>query len=145
VPAEARFQVETRVGRLVEARVSALPDVPAVERYGMAVAEAALRVGKSAVLCADHRAVRVYPEVVADRLVELFRPNNKRFARITLLIAPSNAVLLLQLERLVREAGSDVRRVFREPTGALDHLAGALDGSEMGRARAFLAELPPPS
>ena len=74
--------------------------------------------------------------------MELFRPNNKRFARITLLIAPSNATLLLQLDRLVREAGSNLRRVFRDAESALGHLASALDPEELVRARGFLAELP---
>jgi hypothetical protein len=145
VPGEARFTVETRVGRLVEARVFALPDAAGADAYGAAVAEAAGRVGTSPVLCADHRAVRIYPQSAADRLVELFKPNNKRFARLTLLIAPTNAVLLLQLERLVREAGSDLRRVFREPAGAIAHLSDVLDDAELARTRSFLAELRQPT
>lgn len=144
VPGDARFQVETRVGKLVEARVFSLPDAAAADAYGEAVAEAARRLGGSPVLCADHRAVRVYPQSAADRLVELFKPNNKRFARLTLLIAPTNAVLLLQLERLIREAGSNQRRVFKEPDDALKHLGDVLDQAELARAKAFLAELPQP-
>jgi hypothetical protein len=134
------FQVENHVGRLVEARVFALADRAAADAYGLAVAAAAVRVGSGAVLCADHRAVRIYPEAAAERLIDLFRPNNKRFARITLVIAPTNATLLLQLERLVRTAGSDMRRVFREPESALEHLAVALEAAERARARAFLAD-----
>lgn len=134
------FQVANVVGKLVEARVFALADRAAADDYGLQVAAAAVRVGSGAVLCADHRAVRIYPEAAAERLIELFRPNNKRFARITLVIAPTNATLLLQLERLVRTAGSDMRRVFREPEGALEHLAVALDPEERARARAFLGE-----
>lgn len=142
---EDRFTVETRVGRLVEARVFSLPDRAATDAYGSAVIDGARSAGPTAFLCADHRAVRIYPTDAADRLVELFRPNNRRFSRITLLIAPTNATLLLQLERLVREAGSDMRRVFKEPNSALAHLAGVLDEAELARARAFLSELPQPT
>jgi hypothetical protein len=48
----------------------------------------------------------------------------------------------MQLERLVREAGYENRKVFREPSGALLHLSAVLEASEATRASAFLAETP---
>jgi hypothetical protein len=138
---DADFTVDIRAGRLVEARVRGLSTRDDADAYGLAVAAAAQRAPAQPVLLADHRAVRVYPQPAADRLVELFRPNNTRYARIAVVVSPLNAILRMQLERLVREARSDHRRVCTDAETALDHLASSLDPRELARARAFLAEL----
>ena len=137
----ADFTVEIRAGRLVEARVRGLSTSEDTDAYGLAVAAAAQRAPGRPVLLADHRRVRVYPQPAADRLVELFRPNNTRYARIAVVVSPLNAILRMQLERLVREARSDHRRVCTEAEAALEHLASSLDAREFERARAFLAEI----
>lgn len=141
---DAQFNVEVRVGNLVEARVWRLMTRADTDAYGRAVIENAGRVGggRPPVLCADHRPAAVYPPAAADRLVELFRPNNSRFDRIAILVGASNATLLLQLERLTREAGFSNRRVFREPQAAVSHLTPALDEQALARVREFLAEYP---
>jgi hypothetical protein len=141
---DASYRIENRVGRLIEARVTRLRTRADVDEYGAALLLAIRARGTGAVapvLCADHRPVMIYPQEVTDQLVGTFRPNNARYERIAIVVAPTNAVLLLQLERVAREAGSEKRRVFKEPTGALTHLTGALDVAEFARARAFLAEL----
>jgi hypothetical protein len=139
----AHYTVETRVGRLIEARIHALMNRADADAYGAAVIAATSKCppGRAPVLCADHRAAGIYPPDVADRLVELFRPNNTRFSRIAILVAANNATLQIQLQRLTREAGFENRRVLREPQGALAHLEAALDAGELERARAFLAEI----
>lgn len=138
-----RYQVECRVGRLVEARVYALRSRDDADAYGADVLAAARRApqGKAPVLCADHRAAGIYPVEAADRLIELFRPNNSVFSRIAILVSSANATLQMQLERLTREAGFENRRVFREPKDALAHLGQTLDAQELARARAFLVQV----
>jgi hypothetical protein len=138
----SKYRVERRAGRLIEAKVFGLRTREDADEYGAAIV-AAVRAhsGKEApVLCADHREVVIYPQPAADRLVELFRPNNSRFERIAILVAATNVTITMQLDRLAREAGFENRRVFREPAGALAHLAGGLDKTELARARAFLAD-----
>ncbi len=136
----ARYTVENLKGCLVEARVERLTTAAEADAYAADVADAAQRCGppQTAVLCADHRSANIYPPEVADRLLLAFRPNNTRFERIAILVAKDNATLLMQLQRLTREAGSDRRRVFLEPGGALEHLAKSLDAGELERARQFL-------
>lgn len=142
----AHYTIEMRVGRLIEARVFRLVTADDTEEYQRALLAVVQRAkGVTPVLCADHRPVPIYPQAAADRLVDAFRPNNTRFDRIAIVVAPTNATLLLQLERIVREAGSSMRRVFREPDGALAHLTSALDAREAARARSFLAEYTLPS
>lgn len=137
--ATASYRVENVSGRLVEARVVRLATVEDANLYAAAVAEKAESAKKSPpVLCADHRAANVYPPAVADHLARAFRPNNARFDRIAILVSPENATLLMQLQRLTREAGSDRRKVFLHAEEALEHLAKSLDAAEQERARAFL-------
>ena len=68
--ASDRFQIN-RYGRLVLARVVNLTTDADVAAYtaGFGAVRAVL---KSGVLCADHRAVRIYPPIVAEGLVALF-------------------------------------------------------------------------
>lgn len=137
---DARYTVEARVGRLIEARVHRLSTAEDVDAYGMTIAELALRARVTPVLCADHRPVAIYPPAVTDRLVEAFRPNNGRFARIAILVLPSNATLSMQLRRIAREARFEHRKVFAEASDAIAHLVPSLDEAEARRLREFLAE-----
>ncbi|MDQ3032811.1 MAG: hypothetical protein M3Y87_10365 [Myxococcota bacterium] len=106
-----KYRVERRAGRLIEAKVFGLRTREDADEYGAAII-AAVRAhpGKEApVLCADHREVVIYPQPAADRLVELFRPNNSRFERIAILVAATNVTITMQLDRLTREAGFRAR------------------------------------
>lgn len=137
-----RFTVELRAGRLVEARVFWLKTAQDVADYQTALGAEFSKVPATlqVVLCADHRPVRVYPTPAADALTEAFRGNNTRLERAALVIDPTNATLLMQLERIVREANYERRRVFRDGSSALVHLNAALNEREQRRAAEFLAE-----
>lgn len=135
------FLVEAK-GKLILARVFRLRTRDDVEAYS---AELGTHVGKlpSAVLLADHRPVVIYPQDVADRLVELFMEMNTRLERVAIVVARTNATLSLQLERLVREAAYANRRVVHAPDDALVHLAPSLSRMESAHAREFLAGFEP--
>jgi hypothetical protein len=138
------FTLESRVGRVIEARVFRLltPDEANVYARALGAQVAKMPRDPSPVLCADHRPVAIYPQEVADRLVQLFQDMNTRIGRIAILVAPSNATLSLQLHRIVREARYEHRRVFHGAREAHAHLSTVLDRAEAERVRAFLAEIP---
>lgn len=142
---QPRFSVELRVGRLLEARVFSLRTAQDAEDYGAALRELIARApfGVKPVLCADHRPVMVYAPAAADVLVSMFEKNNTALERAGLVLDPTNATLLLQLERIVREAGYERRRVFRDAESVLSFLAEGLDARETARAREFLAGFSP--
>lgn len=136
------YTIECKAGRLIEARVLRLRTPADADAYSAALASQVARLPSQLrpVLCADHRPVMVYAQSVADRLTELFIEMNSRLERVAILVARSNATLLLQLERLVRDAAYANRKVFHSAEGALEHLGPILDASEQVRARAFVAE-----
>ena len=134
------FTVESRVGRLLEARIESLRTLDRANAYSDAIAQVVQRAPghEPMILCADHRAVAIYPQPVADQLASLFGAMNRRLLRIALLVAPTNATLSMQLGRIVREANNPDRRVFLVPAEAEAFLGEVLTGSERTRLARFL-------
>lgn len=66
---------------------------------------------------------------------------NTRLVRVAILVARSNATLTLQLNRIVREAGYENRRVFFDAEPAAAWLDPELTAEENRRVDEFLAEL----
>lgn len=133
----------TSTGKLITARVFDLKTLPHADEYASSLANEVTRFPMTVrpVLCADHRPVAIYSQPVADRLSELFAHMNSRLQRVAILVAPSNATLTLQLNRIVREARFENRRVFFEAAEAISFLESTLDGIELRRADQFLNEL----
>lgn len=133
----------TSTGKLITARVFDLKTLPHADEYARSLASEVARFPMAVrpVLCADHRPVAIYSQPVADRLSELFSQMNSRLQRVAILVAPSNATLTLQLNRIVREARFENRRVFFEAAEAISFLEPSLDGLELRRADQFLNEL----
>jgi hypothetical protein len=113
------FRIEVRGKRLVAARIHALRDAEDARRYAMELGAFAGRIAaRSPVLCADHRPVTIYAPVVADELARLFSKMNDVLARVAILGAPSNATLVMQLGRIVREANNPKRQLFTDAAKA---------------------------
>jgi hypothetical protein len=142
-PIGPSYTLESRVGRVMEARVFRLQSPEEANIYAHAVAALVAKMPRTPapVLCADHRPVVIYPQEVADRLTQLFQDMNSQIGRIAIIVARTNATLSLQLHRIVREAGYEHRRVFHAARDAHAHLASVLDPPEAERVRAFLAEI----
>lgn len=133
------FTVEINAGGLIEARVQALKTVDQAHAYARAITQVVQQVAaRRYVLCADHRPVVVYPQPVADALAELLVNMNRKLERAALLVAPSNATLTMQLDRLVRQAQNPSRRVFHGADQAKEFLGEVLDPAERKRLAAFL-------
>src|SRR5688572_29825700 len=109
--------MQATTGVLIEARVLALRTRADADDYARALAMQvqAFSVRTRPILRADHRPVVIYPQEVAERLVELFVDMNSRLDRVAIVVARSNATMTLQLERMVREAAFEKRRSFHAP------------------------------
>lgn len=109
------YLVEVRGQRLVAARIHALPSAEDAHRYAVELGAVASKIATRApVLCADHRPVNIYPPVVADELARLFLKMNEVLTRVAIIAAPSNATLLMQLGRIIREANNPKRQLFTD-------------------------------
>lgn len=137
------FRLATRTGKLIEARIFHLKNEAHAVEYSRSLGAAVARYPSATrpVLCADHRPVAIYSQEVADRLGELFTHMNSRLERVAILVAGSNATLTMQLDRIVREADYERRRVFFDAAEAAAWLEPALTKDEQRRAELFLGEL----
>ena len=142
-----RYIIENRVGRLVEARVFELRTREDVDDYWRDLGIQIMRMPRTMrpILCADHRPVAVYAQPAADRLIELFTTMNARLERVAVVVARSNATLAMQLQRIVREAAYNARRVVHDAEDAHAHLAPVLAPDELARMRDFLGEFSGPT
>lgn len=80
--------------------------------------------------------------VLAPELMSAFaavlRRDNPHMERSAVLIPVGQDMLAMQLERILRDASSSNRRLFREPAALEAWLADVLSGAERLRLRAFL-------
>jgi hypothetical protein len=134
------FRIERRVGRLVEARVFGLQSADDVEAYKRGFPPSMMASITGPVLCADHRPVFIYNQRVADLLVDLFKTMNTMWVRVAIVIAPSNATLAMQLQRIVRASNNPSRKLFFEASDAREFLSEILSREEDARVAAFLDE-----
>ena len=133
------FTVEIQAGGLFEARVRQLKTAEHALAYARSLGDVVRQSsGRALVLCADHRPVVVYSQPVADQLAALFGDMNSVLTRIAVLVAPTNATLRMQLERVVREAQNPSRRVFQIAADAETFLGEELDPRERARLKLFL-------
>jgi len=136
------FTVTRGVGRIVDVRVESLKTVSDVDAFITAVRNCVLQAAPAhAVICADHRAVRIYPQEVAERLVFLFSSVNPHIERAALVVARTNATFSIQIERIVRESLNPQRRVFYDPEPAIAWLSELLTDAEAAHIRAFLTPI----
>lgn len=134
------FVLEVRERRLICARVFRLSERESARAYARDLGAMCVRIAAhSPVLCADHRPVLVYAPEVADELVRLFTAMNSVLSRIAVLGAPTNATLIMQLGRIIREAGNPSRQLFTDAAKADEFLGAALDEPARAALSAFLA------
>jgi hypothetical protein len=126
------------VGRVIEIRVRRLPHVEAVDALGAGVFDAMRQVGSEVVICADYRFATPISPDVADAWSRVMRETNRRIALSALLLDPDNTMFNLQLERIVRCAGSPERRLFEDVGELRDWTDYALTEAERAGLSKFL-------
>jgi hypothetical protein len=132
--------VQCQVGRLVEIRVAEVrspEDVVATRRL---FAELLDRLGpRPVVIAADYRGLRVLDPAAAKEFLQNFKfGHSSRVERSGLLIDPERATFMMQVERLIRESESAVRKSFRRTAELEVWLSEVLTAEEQQRLRAFL-------
>ncbi len=125
-------------GRLVEVRVLRLIDIEDVERLNAEAHAAIGRAGPGAVVYGDHRGASPLARDVADVWARGMREANRSIARSAILLDPANTTFNLQLERIVRCAGSSSRRIYSAPAELQAMMDAVLVGHERDALRRSL-------
>ena len=135
------WSIEQVVGRLFEIRVAS-PFVPAdLEPFGrrLGMMLARLRPGQRVACCTDVSGAFIFGPEVSEWLIKVMQRDNPVLERSAFSIGPS-AMFALQVERMLKQANSPLRRAFREPAPLLSWLGEILTPPERERLTVFLAE-----
>jgi hypothetical protein len=135
------FTAANQVGRLIEVRVVPPLTLEEATRFMQEVVRlTSLHTGKI-VACTDLRTgTRTVDPNTIDFLAGIMRAENPRLERNALVVTPAAATFMLQMERMVKTAGTPVRRIFRTRGEAEAWLGEVLTGAERARVRVFLDE-----
>ena len=133
------FSSDNHVGRLVELRVltpMAADEMVELQRRHLEVLQS---LAGSFVIVTDMRHAHVFPPDITEAFIEMMGKINPDLERSAVLINES-AVLGLQAERAINEAGNANRRSFRQPAELVDWLAEVLTPQEIARLKLFLLQ-----
>jgi hypothetical protein len=138
--------VESTVGALVELRFIGSPRMNDALEFEAKTATLVKRIVKSgkrrAILCTDLRAGGVLAPDVSARIVWLMRQDNPHVER-NAFFAKDSAVLSLQVQRVISEAGERNRRqIFDNDILLTSWLSEVTTPDELARLRVFLASGP---
>jgi hypothetical protein len=131
--------IERRVGRLGEVRWRSPINAAEVTTFLGLVPGVIRGAQRTMVFCSDLRDTHALQPELADALIAMLRKDNPMIERHGVLVGEI-AVFGLQIERMLREAGSASRRTFRSLNDLLAWVDPLLDAGERARARAFYAE-----
>jgi hypothetical protein len=134
------MRVQMQVGRLLEVRAVLpikLEEIPSITKSMKDIFE---RTTDQVVAILDARTYGVEPPEAAEHFVGSLKRDNPRIERSAFLVEPRQALLGLQLERVIREAQNPRRRLFRSVGDAVAYLEPVLTREERARLDAFLEE-----
>jgi Xaa-Pro aminopeptidase len=134
------YTVARRVGRLIEVRHFTTMSAQDLDAFHARMLELINEQKGRVVSCVDFSRVRIFSPENADRIRSTMRLLNPSIERSAILLAPENATICLQMERLVRDAASPSRRSFREAGAAIAWLREVLSPEELARLREFVSE-----
>ena len=133
------YTLENHVGRLMELRVESPVTLDQLQTFHSTVARLVKPHSGQVAICTDLMGARVFPQPVTDRWTAIIQQENPAVERNAVLVGES-AVFSMQVERILREAGSVNRRSFRAANDLVAWLATILTQAERTRLNAFLRE-----
>jgi hypothetical protein len=131
------IQVRNDVGRLVEALFVPPFTEEETTLFVGDVRRMIARAPRPVVVFSDMREVAILAPEIAEKIIALMRTDNPKLERHGVLLG-GGALLGLQIERMMREAGNPGRRAFRDLDALKKWLSERLDPAEIGRLAALL-------
>jgi hypothetical protein len=131
-------EVGNPAGRLVTFRVLPPVDDANADAAAQSLRAAIGGVTGPVIICSDVTEARTFSDKTAQQFVALMKSSNPKIERSAFLLDPAAATFALQLERMVREASSPVRRTFRDARALYEWLLPVLTPQEAEALDAFL-------
>ena len=135
------YSIENNTGRLIEACLASPLAGVEVEGCIARIRALVLSLSQKVVFVVDLTGCTVLAPDIADKFLAMMRADNPRVERTAYLLPPQHALIGLQVERLIRDAGSPVRRTFRDFALAEAWLSSILNPREQDGLHRFLSRL----
>lgn len=133
------FTVANEVGRLVEIRLGTKLPIEEAPRFIQEVMRITANIAGRVVGVTDLRAgTRTADPDMIGVVSGMLRSENPKIERNALLVAPDSALFALQMDRMIKGAGSTARRLFRARHEVEAWLAPVLTPAECARLALFL-------
>jgi hypothetical protein len=133
-------EVSSPAGRLVTFRVMPPADDAKAEAAALALRAAVAAIRGPVVICSDVSQARTFSEQTVRQFIMLMKADNPKIERSAVLLDPTSATFALQIERMMREAGSPARRAFRDAQLLQEWLRPVLSAQEDEALRGFLRQ-----
>jgi hypothetical protein len=132
------YKVEVFKKRIVAIRIVSCDTVDEARSIAKDISAALTSNPGLSVATADFRSAGIFPPEVPPVLLALLKADNPKIERSAHILASGNAVFMMQIERLVREAANPARRTFREPLEAIAYLGEVISAEEAQWVRTWL-------
>lgn len=133
--------VGNHVGRLLEVRVVPPVSLEETTRFLQEIVRLTAAQPAKIVACTDLRGgSRAADPDMIDFIAGIIRSENPRLERNALVVPVLSPTFALQMERMVKNAGTAQRRIFKTRGEAEGWLGEVLTGAERARLRTFLDE-----
>jgi hypothetical protein len=137
------YRVENSVGRLVEIAIWSPVSLDEVASWARDHDRVVGGVAGEYVCLVDLRGARVFPPPIVSAYTSAMKDESRLLRTASYL--PKDAIVGLQIGRMIREAGHPGRKAFEEPEPLLLYLGEVLTKVELQRARRLVLGSPPGS
>jgi hypothetical protein len=136
----AMISIEHRVGRLIEVRFAAPLKDDELDAFAQDRGRVVRTVAAERVVCIDSTRLSVLPPEQSERMLGVLRRPSPGLLRSAFLLPQGRAVMVLQFERLIREARNVASRAFTQREPLVDWLRDVITLAEETRLIEFLDE-----
>src|SRR5262245_6149043 len=134
------MRVQANTGHLATLRMVSPVTAEEFDEFAVDLLKVVRFIPDHVVFCSDFRGVNVFAPPIVERIVKGMRRDNPKIKRTALLLPASSAIMSLQIERIVREAGNPARRTFRAAHDAVAWLGEVLEQHERESLKVFVNE-----
>jgi hypothetical protein len=134
------YEVKNKAGRLVELWIDSPSPIEEVRRSIEDIKRVVGSVIGKVTICSDLTRAQTFSPEGSDLYLGMMRADNPRIERSGFLLGPEAHTFTMQLERMIRDAGSPSRRAFRKTSEIEAWLGDTLIGIERIRLHEFLEE-----
>jgi hypothetical protein len=129
--------VHSEIGRVIEVRIESPAHRGEWDAFAKGLPDILQRMPKSFMYCADvSRATLLAPEE-AESAKDIMRKDNPRLIRTAIYLGDNSSLMMMQMERIIRETNNPARKTFRDLGKLLSWMSEVTTPGEQERINRF--------